>query len=100
MSLAQYDELTGCLNFRWTMELLEKELFRCFRYHKTLTLMLIDLDHFKNINDTHGHLIGNKVLQLFAGTLAKNLRTVDIVGRYSGEEFLVACRNQPRKKRP
>ena len=88
-SLASDDELTGCLNYRATMRYLENEIERCKRYKKELTIMMIDIDHFKKINDTYGHLVGNDVLIGFANVVKNNVRTIDIVGRYGGEEFLV-----------
>lgn len=87
--LAQYDELTGCLNYRWTMQILEEEILRCKRYDRKLSLILIDIDYFKKLNDTYGHLVGNDILKAFATTFKNNLRNVDIIGRYGGEEFLV-----------
>ncbi len=88
-ALAYYDELTGCVNFRWTMQLLENEVLRCQRYGKELTIVMIDIDFFKKINDTYGHLVGNDVLASFADTVKGAVRNVDVVGRYGGEEFLV-----------
>jgi len=88
-TLAYYDELTGCVNFRWLMSLIENEIERCRRYHKKMALIMIDIDHFKSINDTYGHTLGNEVLRLFAGILRSNVRSIDMVGRYGGEEFLI-----------
>lgn len=88
-TLAYYDELTGCVNFRWIMYLLRNEIARAKRYNKEVTISMIDIDHFKKINDKYGHLIGNDVLREFTSTIKDNVRTVDIVGRYGGEEFLV-----------
>lgn len=87
--LAHYDELTGCTNYRWLMEILNGEINRCKRYGKEMTVIIIDIDHFKNINDTYGHMIGNLILRSFADVVRKNVRNVDIVGRYGGEEFLI-----------
>lgn len=88
-ALAYYDELTGCVNFRWTMQLLENEVLRCQRYGKELTIVMIDIDFFKKVNDTYGHLVGNDVLAAFADSIKNAVRNVDVVGRYGGEEFLV-----------
>ena len=87
--LAHYDELTNCINFRWIMEILENEVKRCMRYHKEMAVVMIDIDHFKNINDVYGHQVGNKVLKQFAEAVKNNVRDCDIVGRYGGEEFLI-----------
>jgi diguanylate cyclase (GGDEF)-like protein len=88
-SLAYQDELTGCVNFRWTMRFLENEIARSKRYNKEMTIIMADIDHFKKINDTYGHLVGNDVLKTFAEVIKSNVRGVDIVGRYGGEEFLI-----------
>lgn len=87
--LAHYDKLTGCVNFRLTMEFLEREVSRATRLQKPLTAIMIDLDYFKEINDTYGHIVGNEALKIFASILKKSVRTIDIVGRYGGDEFLI-----------
>ncbi len=87
--LAHYDELTGCVNFRWITEILENEISRCKRYHKEVAVIMLDIDNFKKINDKRGHSAGNLVLKIFAQTLKKNVRNIDTVGRYGGEEFLI-----------
>jgi len=88
-NLAYYDELTGCVNFRWTMRILEREFRRAQRYKKELSIIMVDIDHFKKINDTYGHLAGNVILKEFAHILQENVRSIDVVGRYGGEEFLI-----------
>lgn len=88
-NLAYHDELTGCINYRWTMHLLENEIKRSERYKKEMTMIIIDIDHFKNVNDTYGHLVGNSTLKAFADVLKSSIRTIDIVGRYGGEEFII-----------
>ncbi|MBU1045309.1 MAG: GGDEF domain-containing protein [Candidatus Omnitrophica bacterium] len=87
--LADFDGLTNCYNYRRTIEILEQELSRAKRYKRPLTIMLIDIDFFKKINDSYGHLVGNNVLKSFAENLIVSLRDIDFVGRYGGEEFLV-----------
>ncbi|MBI4846831.1 MAG: GGDEF domain-containing protein [Candidatus Omnitrophica bacterium] len=87
--LAQYDELTGCLNFRWTMELLTQEILRSKRYGRCFSITLLDIDHFKKINDTYGHLVGNDILKTFSDSIKSNIRETDLLGRYGGEEFLI-----------
>jgi len=87
--LAHFDELTGCPNHRFTVELLIGEIARARRYKKPLSLVVVDIDHFKEINDTVGHLYGNEVLKRFAGTFKTGLREIDVFGRYGGDEFLV-----------
>ncbi|MBN2483992.1 MAG: diguanylate cyclase [Candidatus Omnitrophica bacterium] len=88
-NLASHDELTGCVNFRSIMELLETELARSKRYQKTFSIVMIDIDHFKKINDDHGHLAGNDVLIAFAHVVKRSIRSIDIVGRYGGDEFML-----------
>ncbi|WP_170176774.1 GGDEF domain-containing protein [Litorilituus sediminis] len=87
--LATLDVLTGVKNRRSFIELGEALIARTQRYQRPLTLLLFDVDHFKRINDTHGHLIGDKALKIIAQTLEKNLRSSDTIARYGGEEFVV-----------
>jgi len=87
--LAYHDKLTGCVNYTWIVEFLEKEIARSRRFIKEFSIILIDVDHFKAINDTYGHLVGNDALAAFACVIKANLRNMDIVGRYGGEEFLI-----------
>ncbi len=87
--LASYDELTEIINFRSSINLLEKKLEYCKKYKKNLTVAIIDIDHFKEINDTYGHLVGNDLLQQFAMIIRNNLREIDTVGRYGGDEFIL-----------
>ncbi|MBU1076032.1 MAG: diguanylate cyclase [Spirochaetes bacterium] len=86
---AYYDGLTGCLNYRWLMHILEKEISRAGRYDLKMTIGIIDLDNFKEINDRYGHVYGNEMLKSFSSLLGKNTRDLDIVGRYGGDEFLM-----------
>ncbi|MFT6925278.1 MAG: diguanylate cyclase (GGDEF)-like protein [Psychromonas sp.] len=88
--LAKYDDLTHLKNRRAFNEELEHFLLLCKRRHSHLSLTFFDLDDFKNINDTFGHQIGDKVLQRIADILKENLRQTDIMGRWGGEEFIVA----------
>jgi two-component system cell cycle response regulator len=87
--LAETDPLTGCFNRRALMERLEQEMDRAARYATMLTGMMIDVDNFKQINDTYGHLVGDRVLKQLAQLLKREQRSVDIVARYGGEEFVV-----------
>jgi two-component system cell cycle response regulator len=87
--LATTDPLTALLNRRALSERLTAEMERALRYGSTVALLLLDLDHFKHVNDTHGHLVGDAVLRGVAGLLADEVRACDLVGRYGGEEFLV-----------
>ncbi len=87
--LATTDALTACLNRRALEEALESELDRARRYGVELSLLMIDLDHFKRVNDTRGHLTGDSVLRQIGDTLRREVRSVDVVARYGGEEFVI-----------
>jgi two-component system, cell cycle response regulator len=87
--LAETDPLTNCFNRRALMEKLEQEMDRAARYATMLTGMMVDIDNFKQINDSHGHLVGDRVLKQLASLLKREQRSVDIVARYGGEEFVV-----------
>ncbi len=87
--MAMYDALTDLLSRRALLEQAEIERQRAKRYKRDLSLLMIDIDHFKKVNDTYGHLIGDVVLKEIAQTLQEQTRRSDFVGRYGGEEFLV-----------
>jgi len=87
--LAHTDPLTQVLNRRALTVRLASELERARRYDSVITLLMVDLDHFKLINDTYGHLVGDEVLKEVATMLHNEVRSVDIVARYGGEEFVV-----------
>jgi two-component system, cell cycle response regulator len=88
MELANTDPLTGLPNRRAFMDRMEQELARAQREKNPLSVVLADVDHFKNINDTFGHQIGDLVLQRFVNQLKTSARPYDFPGRYGGEEFL------------
>jgi diguanylate cyclase (GGDEF)-like protein len=87
-TLALQDELTGLHNRRSIQKLLSQQLAMSSRSARPLALLLIDIDHFKRINDSHGHLSGDKALREVAACLQERLRAQDIVGRWGGEEFI------------
>ncbi len=87
--LATHDELTGALNRRAIMQSLEEERQRMLRTGESFAVALLDIDLFKQVNDVHGHLVGDEVLRCFVRTVSDNLRFMDKIGRYGGEEFLV-----------
>ncbi len=87
--LAIHDELTGLFNRRHFMERLAVATAGARRRGVPLTLGICDIDNFKRINDQHGHLLGDEVLRVFAGVLARQLRSEDVVGRYGGDEFCI-----------
>lgn len=86
---ATYDELTGLLNRGAILEVLNREHFRQRRERGDFGIILADIDHFKQINDAHGHLCGDDVLRGVARTMRESVRPYDSVGRYGGEEFLI-----------
>jgi diguanylate cyclase (GGDEF)-like protein/PAS domain S-box-containing protein len=86
---ATHDSLTTLLNREAILELLERELARTSREKGCISVLMADLDHFKNVNDLFGHPVGDEVLRETAGRLVRAVRTYDLVGRYGGEEFLV-----------
>ena len=85
--LAQRDALTGLHNRREFQRILDEEWDRSVRFKRPFTLIMVDIDHFKKINDVHGHQIGDEVLKHVASLLAGQVRNVDRVARYGGEEF-------------
>jgi two-component system cell cycle response regulator len=87
--LAATDALTGCLNRRALLEAVAHEVDRARRYNLVLALLMVDLDHFKRINDTLGHLVGDTVLRQLGEMLLRDARSVDAVARYGGEEFVI-----------
>jgi diguanylate cyclase (GGDEF)-like protein len=86
---AQTDPLTGLANRRHFMEVADAELARSRRYETPLSMLMIDIDHFKEVNDAHGHRAGDRVLQQLARTCREVLREVDVAGRVGGEEFAI-----------
>lgn len=91
--MAQTDALTGLLNRRAFEEILRRELLRCERSGGVMGLMLIDLDYFKQVNDSLGHFAGDDVLRRIATALRDSTRPSDVLARYGGEEFVVLLRN-------
>lgn len=87
--LSTTDVVTGLRNRRYVTEFLSLEVLRSVRYRTLLSVMLLDVDYFKRVNDVHGHRVGDAVLQVVADTLRGGLRATDLAGRYGGEEFLV-----------
>ena len=87
--LARTDSLTGLWNRGYFMEVAGREVSRCLRSGASLSLLIVDVDYFKAVNDTYGHDTGDRVLVALAGTLVRSVREVDVVGRLGGEEFVV-----------
>ena len=90
---ATHDQLTSLLNRGAVMDLLARELNRSHREQKSTAILLGDVDHFKHVNDTMGHVVGDEVLTEIANRLLGSVRSYDFVGRYGGEEFIVVLNN-------
>ncbi len=86
---ATLDALTGMYNRRWLSETMPRQVQRCVQDGKPVSLLMVDIDHFKKFNDTHGHAAGDFVLHTVAQRLKENVRPTDLVARYGGEEFTV-----------
>lgn len=89
------DGLTGLYNRRYLDEMLEREVSRARREGIPLSLVMLDIDHFKRVNDTYGHQAGDEVLKILAATLMADIRAEDMACRYGGEEFLILLPNMP-----
>ena len=83
------DDCTGLYNARHLYKVLETEVYRSARYNYEFTVLFIDLDHFKQVNDTHGHLVGSKLLNELGYVIKSQLRLIDYAFRYGGDEFVV-----------
>lgn len=83
------DGLTGLYNFRYLRERLEEEVVRARRHRRNFCLIMIDMDNLKQVNDTYGHQMGNKVIREISNTIRNSVRTIDIVARFGGDEFVV-----------
>ena len=91
--LAGTDKLTGAWNRRRFEETVETEMDRLRRYGQRLSLMILDVDHFKKINDLYGHPVGDQVLIDLSNTIRSSLRASDSLTRWGGEEFVILCPN-------
>ncbi|XXJ21077.1 GGDEF domain-containing protein [Desulfovibrio caledoniensis] len=87
--LTTHDDLTGLPNRNWFFDRLDEEIARAERYGNKLALVMVDLDHFRQVNDAFGHPLGDLALAEVARLLAANVRTSDVVARYGGEEFMI-----------
>ncbi|GAA0180582.1 hypothetical protein SH2C18_32460 [Clostridium sediminicola] len=98
IQFSRYDELTGVYNRRYFEERLENQLEKSQRYSEKFCLILFDLNKFKNINDTFGHIIGDEVLKNFSNILKDNFRSSDIIGRFGGDEFVALIYNDDKNE--
>ncbi len=95
---ATIDPLTGCYNRREFFRQLKRHIARAVRHKTSLSVFMFDLDHFKKINDTYGHIAGDKVLQKVADVVQQNMRTGDVLARYGGEEFIAVLPETGKEK--
>jgi diguanylate cyclase (GGDEF)-like protein/PAS domain S-box-containing protein len=93
--MASTDPLTGLLNRRRFLEQAETEFLRSQRYQHALAVVMLDIDHFKTVNDNHGHFVGDQVLIAMSNATAKLLRNTDILARWGGEEFVILMPETP-----
>ncbi|HSP17062.1 MAG TPA: GGDEF domain-containing protein [Thermoanaerobaculia bacterium] len=94
------DSLTGLYNRWYVLEKIESEINRSLRHGSPMSLLMLDLDHFKNVNDTYGHVAGDHVLQVVARLLKESCRVYDVPGRYGGEEFCLLLPETTLKSTP
>jgi two-component system cell cycle response regulator len=95
--LATTDGLTGLLNKRTLIEIGKQKIRAAARFERPLSVLVCDIDHFKKVNDTHGHDVGDVVIKGFGDILRRVKRDTDAVGRFGGEEFLVVCQETDAK---
>lgn len=95
--LATIDDLTQIYNRRKFFDLAQSEIDRSTRYQNPLSVIMIDIDHFKDINDQHGHHIGDQTLRLFSKTILSLIRNTDVFGRLGGEEFALILPETPKQ---
>ena len=89
-TMMTHDSLTNVWNKRYFLDMFNREVARSTRSKQPLSLMMLDIDHFKRVNDKHGHLVGDEVLREFALRISNQVRTEDLLARYGGEEFIIA----------
>lgn len=89
--LAYRDHLTGLYNRHYLFERIAELIELHNRYHEKFSIVMIDLDKFKDVNDTYGHAVGDKTIHAVARCISKEIRNTDFAGRYGGEEFIVVC---------
>jgi len=88
-NMAMKDQLTGLYNRRYLFDVSTHKIKRALRHNKNLSLLMMDIDYFKNINDTHGHAVGDEILKAISSVLEERNRQEDLVARFGGEEFVI-----------
>jgi diguanylate cyclase (GGDEF)-like protein len=96
--MAKNDSLTGCLNRNGMRDILMREIDESRKNGSSLSFIMIDIDHFKHINDSLGHAVGDEALQRVSAVAAANIRASDFLVRWGGEEFVIVCSNTPAEK--
>jgi len=96
--LSRIDDLTQCYNKRYVLKRLNEEYQRATRYHTSFSVLMIDVDCFKQINDSHGHLNGDRILREFSDVIKRLIRRTDLLGRFGGDEFIVILPRTDEKK--
>ena len=96
LKLSQTDALTGIYNRKKLQESLELEIKKAYRYEQVFSVILVDIDHFKNVNDTYGHLTGDNVIKGICALISQNIRDIDLFARWGGEEFIILINNQTK----
>lgn len=90
------DELTGLYNASYLLDFLDYEIARAKRYESDVSVIFVDMDHFKDVNDTHGHLVGSRLLAEVGHLIASSIRKADMAARYGGDEFVIVLPNTPK----
>lgn len=93
IEINRIDKLTDVYNRRYFEEIMEKEIKRAARYNNIFSLIMIDMDNFKIINDSYGHNMGDEILRYFVDVIKQNIRSTDIVSRFAGDEFIIVMHN-------
>lgn len=96
-TMATTDSLTGLLNKRAMLEVATEKVLAAARFHRKLSVLVVDIDHFKRVNDTHGHDVGDQVIRGLGKVLTRQKRQTDSVARFGGEEFVVVCEQTDEK---
>jgi len=98
LKLSQVDTLTGIYNRKKLQDDLTLEIKKAYRYEQIFSIILIDIDHFKKVNDTYGHLAGDNVIKGVCNIISENIRDIDLFARWGGEEFVILLSNQDKNQ--